>query len=36
MREWLLGLLPVVVIIDLVINPGHMAWMVAAVKNTLR
>jgi hypothetical protein len=36
MREWLLGLVPVVVIVDFVINPGHMTWLVVAVKNALR
>ena len=36
MREWLLGLVPVVVIVDLALNPGHMAWMLAAVRNALR
>lgn len=36
MREWLLGLAPVVVIIDFVINPGHMTWVLTMVRNTLR
>ena len=36
MREWLFGLAPVALLIDFVINPGHMAWVIAAVRNALR
>jgi hypothetical protein len=36
MREWLLGLAPVVILIDFVVYPGHMTWVLAAVRNALR
>jgi hypothetical protein len=36
MREWLIGLVPLVVVVDFVINPGHMTWMLAAIRNALR
>ena len=36
MREWLLGLVPVVLVVDLVVNPGHMSWLLAAAMRILR
>ena len=36
MREWLLGMVPVVVMIDFVVNPDHMTWVLAVMKNALR
>jgi hypothetical protein len=36
MREWLLGLVPVVLIIDVILYPQHLAWFLAGAKNLLR
>jgi hypothetical protein len=35
MREWLLGLVPVVLIVDFVLYPTHLNWVLAAAKNLL-
>jgi hypothetical protein len=36
MREWLLGLVPLVLIIDVILYPHHLAWFLAGAKNLLR
>jgi len=36
MREWLLGLVPVLLIVDLVLYPAHLAWFLAGAKSLLR
>jgi hypothetical protein len=35
MREWLLGLVPVVLIIDFLIYPAHLSFVLSTVKNFL-
>jgi hypothetical protein len=36
MREWLLGLVPVVLIVDFVLYPAHLTLVLAAARNLLR
>ena len=36
MREWLLGLVPVVLLVDFVINPAHLSLALTVVKNLFR
>jgi hypothetical protein len=36
MREWLLGLVPVVLIVDVVLHPAHLAWFLAGARTLLR
>ncbi len=36
MREWLLGLVPVALLIDVVINPSHLSFALSMVKNLFR
>lgn len=36
MREWLLGLVPAAIIIDLALNPSHLAWAVSMMRHLLR
>jgi hypothetical protein len=36
MREWLLGLVPVVLIVDFVLYPAHLALVLSAARNLLR
>jgi hypothetical protein len=35
-REWLLGLLPVALLIDFVINPAHLSFALNVAKNLFR
>jgi hypothetical protein len=36
MREWLLGLVPVVLIIDFLLHPAHLTYVLLTVKGFLR
>jgi hypothetical protein len=36
MREWLLGLVPVVLLVDFVINPAHFSFALTMVTNFFR
>jgi hypothetical protein len=36
MREWVLGLVPVVLIVDFMLYPAHLTWLLLAARNLLR
>ena len=36
MREWLLGLVPVVLIIDFLLYPAHLSYVLLTVRHLLR
>jgi len=36
MREWLLGLVPVALLIDVVIDPAHLSFALSMVKHLFR
>jgi hypothetical protein len=36
MREWLLGLVPVALIVDFLVYPAHLSYLVFTVKHLLR